>query len=339
MSETPHTNRQKAPGKKIRKILLLSAVLFVVLLVSGCGIAALMLYRSFERGGYFESWEKDEGRVLTGLPYGDDGSGRYDLYLHNSIDPDTETPLLLLIHGGGWTSGNRGEMAYACHYYGKNGCITASLDYSLISEKNPEITINTMLDEITACTATLKKQLEAEGYRISGMAIGGISAGGHLSMLYAYSRAKESAIPISFVFQKVGPVMFRKGYWEDDTAAILIGYGGQIHVEPEQLENPETIEAADAISPIRYLCPDSLPTIFAYGDKDNLVWTVHRDALVKALDENHVPYSRIDFPNSGHLLCDDVDCRDKFRATVLQYCERYLKKSRVGEKKDTTADE
>ena len=314
-------------GKFILRILVKTLIVLCFLFVSGCAIGAIWYHRSLNRGGYLESWDKDEGRILSGLSYGEGDARRYDLYLHKSIDPDSEAPLLLFVHGGAWMAGNRGDMAYACSYYGKQGCITATMDYSLISEDHPGVTIETMLNEITACTAALKKQLEKEGYHVSGMAIGGTSAGGHLAMLYAYSRAAESAIPIAFVFQKVGPVSFHKGFWDDNTAATLIGGGTGKRISQAQLDTPEAIEAADSLSPLHFISSDSPPTIFAYGGEDTLVRPVHRDELAKALDEYHVPNIRVDFPNSNHAMWDDPDCMEQFREAVLQYCKQYLKLS------------
>ena len=317
--------KQISLGRRILRIFLRATAILCIVLLSGCGLAALWYQRSLNRGGYLESWDSDDGRVLTGLSYGEGAANKYDLYLHKNIKPDSEAPLLLLVHGGAWMGGSRSDMAYACKYYGKKGCITATMDYSLVSEKHPEVTIKTMLDEIAACTAALKKQLEKEGYRVSGMAIGGTSAGGHLSMLYAYSRGKESAIPIAFVFEKVGPVSVTKDFWDEKTAAALIGYGAGVQVDPKKLDTPEVIEAANSLSPLHFIKDDTPPTILAYGGRDNLVKTVHRDRLIKALEEHHIPNVRIDFPNSDHALWNDPDCVEQFRKAVLEYCEKYLK--------------
>ncbi len=322
--------KEKKPfGKTILRIFIRTMIVICVFCLSGCAIGALLYRRALERGGYTESWDEADGRILTGLSYGEGEANRYDLYLHKSIDPKSETPLLLFVHGGAWMEGSRGDMAYACKYYGKKGCITATMDYSLISEGHPEITIETMLDEITACTAALKKQLETEEYRISGMAIGGVSAGGHLSLLYAYSRAADSAIPLAFVFEKVGPVSFRKEFWGEKIAAALIGGGTGNPVSPDQLDTREAIDAADSLSPVHFIGSGSPPTVFAYGGKDTLVRTVHRDALAGALDEHHVPNIRVDFPNSNHAMWDDSDGTERFREAVLQYCGQYLKLSPV----------
>ena len=326
-AQTPQ-NGKSVRGRRSRRILLgfsLAAGLFA-LVAAGCASAGALFFRSnFRKGGYLESWDEKDGRVLSSLSYGEKRTDKYDLYLPAGVKPDSETPLLLMIHGGSWTTGQREDVAYACKYYAKKGCITATMDYSLVSDNHPEITIKTMLDEITACTAALKKQLEKEGYRVSGMAIGGYSAGAHLALLYAYSRAADSAFPIAFVFEKVGPVSFRREFWDERTSAALIGYGAGIPADPKKLDTPELIEAADALSPLHFVREGVPPTIFAYGGKDTLVRPVHRIELAKALEEHHVPNRCIEFPNSNHMLWNDPDSTEEFREAVLRYCRQYLK--------------
>ena len=323
----------KLSGSKIRRILIvfLTAVCLVLLLCAGCVRNALQ--KNLQQGGYMESWSGDDGRVLYGLSYGKEASNKYDLYLPKNIDPKADAPLLLLIHGGSWTEGKRDDISYACKYYAKQGCITATMDYSLVSDKNG-VTVKTMLDEIAACVAELKKQLKKEGCQAPKIAVGGLSAGGHLALLYAYSRASESAIPVAFVFDKVGPVSFHREFWGDRIAAMLIGYGARIQVDPKKLDTPEAKAAADALSPLHFVSEKSVPTVFAYGGRDDLVRTIHRDELAKALEEHHVPNVRVDFPNSNHAMWDDPDRTEAFRAAVLQYCDEYMNRKQPAERKE-----
>ena len=327
----------KISGRKVRRTLICILTVVNLILLAGCSISNLVIQKNLKQGGYLESWSEEDGRVLSGLSYGKEKTNKYDLYLPKNIDPGKDAPLLLLIHGGSWTEGSRGDIAYACKYYSKNGCITATMDYSLVSEKN-DVTVKTMLDEITVCIAALKKELEKEGYHAPKLAVGGISAGGHLAMLYAYSRASESAIPIAFVFEKVGPVSFHKEFWGADISALLIGYGARIPVDPKKLDAPEAVAAADSLSPLHFVGPESPPTIFAYGGKDTLVRTIHRDELAKALEQHHVPNIRVDFPKSNHMLWDDPNCTATFRMAVLQYCGEFMKQAPADSPADIPAD-
>ena len=328
---------KKLSGKRIRWILIWSLTAVDLILFAGCATSTFLLQKNLKQGGYLVSWSEDDGQVLTGLQYGSEKTNRYDLYIPKKVDPETETPLLLFIHGGSWTVGSRSDMTYACKYYAQNGCITATMDYSLISEEDENVTIKTMLDEIGACISALKNQLKKAGYHVSGLAIGGTSAGGHLALLYAYSRAEESAIPVMFVFEKVGPVSVRKEFWGKKISAMLIGLGARVKADPENLDAPETLEAANRLSPLHFIRPESPPTIFAYGGKDDLVLPIHRDELAKTLEKHHVPNIRVDFPNSNHAMWDDPESTESFRKAVLQYCDRYGKKSQAGPEKDAAA--
>ena len=83
----------------------------------------------------------------------------------------------------------------------------------------------------------------------------------------------------------------------------------------------------------------SVPTIVAYGGKDDLVKPIHRDELARALEEHHVPNVRVDFPNSNHMLWDDPDSTVTFRKAVLQYCETYMKPAKPQEEQKQDAAE
>ncbi|MBQ7731378.1 MAG: alpha/beta hydrolase [Lentisphaeria bacterium] len=325
----------KLSGKRIRRISIvcLTAVCSILILCAGCARNAIQ--KNLRQGGYLESWSEEDGRVLSGLTYGKEASNQYDLYLPKNLDPKADAPLLLLIHGGSWTEGSRNDVAYACKYYAKQGCITATMDYSLVSDRN-DVTIKTMLDEITACIAALKQRLAKEGYSAPKLAVGGFSAGGHLALLYAYSRASESAVPVAFVFDKVGPVSFHREFWGDRIAAMLIGYGARVKVDPKKLDTPEMKAAADALSPLHFISEKSVPTVFAYGGRDDLVRAIHRDELAKALEQHHVPNVRVDFPNSNHMLWDDPDSTEAFRAAVLKYCDEYMNRKPPAGKKEET---
>ena len=126
----------KLSGRKIRRTLILSLTLLCLALFAACAISGLVLQKNLKQGGYMESWSADDGRVLSGLSYGTEKTNKYDLYLPADVERGKDAPLLLLIHGGSWTEGNRGDIAYACKYYAKNGCITATMDYSLVSKEN-----------------------------------------------------------------------------------------------------------------------------------------------------------------------------------------------------------
>ena len=65
-----------------------------------------------------------------------------------------------------------------------------------------------MNNEIKNCVDAINEKCQELGYRVTGMATCGVSAGGTLAMNYAYTSGEYSAIPVKFVFQLVGPASF-----------------------------------------------------------------------------------------------------------------------------------
>ena len=84
----------------------------------------------------------------------------------------------------------------------------------ILIKKYKEYNIFRILDEITSCIENVKNKLKNEGFDEEKLelAIGGMSAGAHLSLLYAYS-SKNSPIPIKFVINYVGPISLEPQFW------------------------------------------------------------------------------------------------------------------------------
>lgn len=301
------------------------AVVGLAALTNGCITSMLIMRHHFKQGGYIEDWSKKDGQETTGLVYNAGKGLKYDLYIPAAVEAEANTPLLLLVHGGAWNSGNRQDISYACKYYAKHGCIAATLDYSLVSDKHPEVTIYTMLDEITECIGAIKAYLAEHGYKAPRIAIGGFSAGGHLALLYSYSRAAESPIPIAFVFEKVGPSDFGEKAWGAEMSAGLVSAGTGRKVAAADLGLPESQHLVASLSPVSCVTANTVPTIFAYGGKDNLVKGHHRDVLAEALATNGVAHVAVDFPNSHHGMWSDPDRTEEFRKAVLTYCQTYMR--------------
>nr|MBK9651862.1 carboxylesterase family protein [Bacteroidota bacterium] len=74
-----------------------------------------------------------ESNVLFGNDISYDGVAT-DLFL-NIFKPvndfNTKRPILLLIHGGGFTGGTKEEMDSMCHWYAQRGYVTATMSYRL----------------------------------------------------------------------------------------------------------------------------------------------------------------------------------------------------------------
>ena len=144
----------------------------------------------------------------------------YDLYVPSeSVTPrDQKHVVILFIHGGAWVSGVKTDVNPYIHEFANRGYITATIKYTLLRREmdNASLSIFRNLDEIDACIKSIKKVLGELGFDTSKsqLVIGGASSGAHLSMLYSYSRGKESPIPIKFIVDAVGPVDIKENAWK-----------------------------------------------------------------------------------------------------------------------------
>lgn len=256
------------------------------------------------------------------ISYGDLNANKYDLF----IPARKPQGAILFIHGGAWVTGDKQDMHAACNNYAAKGFLTASMNYSLGSLEHP-VACNQMLDEITACLQHLKAEAARHGIKLKRIAISGYSAGGHLTMLYAYTKAAVSPLKIAFVVPMVGPTTFEPGTWRGLELKlfplfVMLAGCGNLMADDFQPENLQKI--IKSLSPAQNVNKKTVPTICAFGQKDDLVQYIQAEKLVEQLRKYNVPHVLISFPNSGHGLDKDPDCTLKLEETVQEYADKYF---------------
>lgn len=165
-----------------------------------------------------------EYNVNSGQDYDASKSkNNYDLYVPNAAPKNNKHVVILFIHGGAWVSGFKTDVNPYVFEFAKKGYITATLKYTLLkrSMDDTSLSIFRNLDEIDACIKSIKLALQDLGYDTtkSNLVVGGASSGAHLAMLYSYSRGQNSALPIRFIVDAVGPVDIKPDSWKSFTSA------------------------------------------------------------------------------------------------------------------------
>lgn len=307
----------------------LAALLFSTLyFCTGCAGAAfaILFHHKLKQADMLEDWNETDGTLIKNIIYDRKKNFSCDLYLPKDIQENSSRNVMLFIHGGGWNSGRKEDIAYACRRYAKEGYITVTLQYSLASKNGPPVTFFTMLDDITRCLAHVKTYTGERGITVKKVALSGYSAGGHLAMLYAFSRKNESPIPIAFVFTQVGPSIFTYDAWgpkkEKFALALASAASGQT-INKENYHSAQTRNAIKSISPALLINKDTVPGIYAFGKKDKLVIPLHAQALEAMLKKHHVPHHVLIYPDSGHFLNDEKYAR-RYRELIKEYCQKYF---------------
>ncbi len=259
------------------------------------------------------------------LAYGD--HERQVLDLNIPKDSDGEIGLVLFIHGGAWIAGDKegykNGVKSAAETYGFAG---ASINYRYISE---DVSIHDVLDDIELALKCIKQKGEENGVNITKVLLTGDSAGGHLSLLYAYSRAEGSAIAPVAVVSNSGPTDFtdenfykNNAIGDEEYISLLFSYAsGKRFLYADRLTAKSALQS---VSPLFYVNENTVPTVINHGMKDSIVPYSNAVSLDAALTQYGVTHVFNAYPNSDHDLGSDETNKEIANDLLIEYCNTYL---------------
>jgi acetyl esterase/lipase len=118
-------------------------------------------------------------RVSSTVIYGDHDRQQVDVYTPD--DAVGDAPLVVFIHGGGWSIGNRSMVQAKPQHFKQAGYVFASAGYRLL----PETPVEQQAADLGAALRALRGQAEAGGFDPDRIVLMGHSAGAHLAALVA----------------------------------------------------------------------------------------------------------------------------------------------------------
>ena len=250
---------------------------------------------------------------------------RHTLNLYIPADKES-VGLVLMIHGGAWIGGDKADYAGEVERVLGMGYAVASVNYRYISD---DVDLIDVTDDIQLAVAKIKELSEKRGIEINKMVLTGVSAGGHLAMLYAYSRDDVSAIKPVAVLNYCGPTdlsddayYFDNGLGDGEYVAQVLSWAcGYKHTFATR---EEAKEALWNVSPLKYVDENTVPTVINHGVKDNIVPFSNAVSLRDKFDTLGVTYVFNAYPNSGHGLNEDAENTDKSYELYSEYLETYL---------------
>jgi acetyl esterase/lipase len=229
-------------------------------------------------------------QTFLNVSYGKDTLQRMDVYLPANRTTDS-TKSLILIHGGGWTSGSKADFATYIDSFKTRLPEYAifNINYRLVNGGN---LFPTQEDDVKAAVDFIVEN--AEKYHVSKdhFALLGFSAGAHLALLQAY---KYSTPKIKAVVDYFGPTDLIAMYhnpWHPLVPLALQMITGK---SPEQ---DKTI--FEQSSPAHYVGRDAPPTLILHGAKDVVVNVSQSKLLAQKLKEAGVKHELHIYPSEGH---------------------------------------
>lgn len=222
------------------------------------------------------------------VSYGTDTNQVFDIYLPENRT--LQTKVMILVHGGGWSAGDKVDMNGFKDILRQNfpDIAIVNINYRLSDANHPPYPMQT--DDISSVINYLKTN--RENYTISDTyGFIGVSAGAHLSLLWSY--AHDTYNNTSMVCSIVGPTNFTDPAYLNNTnpqlQAILDLYG--VDATTAYLESASPYHRVTAMAP---------PTILFYGGLDPLIPTTQGTDMRDKLDALGVVNMFTLYPDSGH---------------------------------------
>lgn len=260
-------------------------------------------------------------RNILDVSFPDGVSGRVDL--------------VLMIHGGAWTAGNKDMYKNMAEAVSAKGYAAAAVNYRYICET---VSCHDIMNDISAALLKIKTMGTERGIDIEKVLLSGVSAGAHISLQYAYSMAKSAPIKPAAVVSLCGPAdmvsetaaekfIYHNEMGGPELIFDLVSWLGGRRITEENMNDEESLSAMKAVSPVFFVNRDTVPTVICHGEEDIIVPYENALALDKALTECGVAHDLVPYPHSGHGLDKDPESTKRGEALTWEYIGRYLTKA------------
>lgn len=210
---------------------------------------------------------------------------------------EAPAPVILYIHGGGWTSGdkNSGVGRIFIPKLLENGYIVAAVNYRLA----PEHRFPAQIEDVKCAVRHLRA--EAESYQLDPQRIGALggSAGGHLVALLGMTDEnagwdvgahQEQSSRVQAVVDLYGPA---------DLTQLQLNSQRSLGEKVFGVTSPDD-PLLENYSPVNYVTPDDPPFLILQGTEDQLVPPSQSEALYERLIQSGVPVELVLVENAGH---------------------------------------
>lgn len=234
----------------------------------------------------------NEPKTIMDAAYGADPAQKADIFLPSGRNQGS-TRVLLIIHGGGWFGGNKTDMAQFVSKFQSHlkDYAIVNMNYRLVTFSPVRYMLPTQTDDIRSVMDYVTKNSSDFGVKPEFVVLG-LSAGGHLAMLYSYKYDTNSRVKA--VVNIVGPCDLSDSYYTNNTIySIGMGY----ITNPENL--PSEMSQSTFGSPAQWITQSAPPTISFYGTNDVYIPESQHTTLEQKLNQAKV-YNEKHIYAGGH---------------------------------------
>ncbi|MBI5691386.1 MAG: alpha/beta hydrolase [Verrucomicrobia bacterium] len=222
--------------------------------------------------------------VAPGLPL--------DFYRPPAADGDgPRRPCVILIHGGGWESGDRGQLPKLNHWIASRGFAVAAVSYRLA----PAHRWPAQREDVERAIAFLRERAPALGIDPDRLVLVGRSAGGQIAQVVAYTSRLPAIRGVVGLYAPSDLIFGYVNTHENDmlkSPALMRRFLGG---------TPDSARAAyESASGWYHVRAGMPPTLLLHGRNDALAWYRHSERLAARLAEHRVPHVYVELPWATH---------------------------------------
>lgn len=271
------------------------------------------------------SFADDGVKVIRNLPYSEAGRrGHLDIYLPAGQDAIKDAPVLLQVHGGAWTLGEKEHQGRPLmNRMAAKGWVCVAINYRLA----PRDPWPAHVVDVKRAIAWVKDNIAEHGGDPDYLVITGGSAGGHLAALAALTpgdpafqpgfedadTSVRAAVPFYGVYDLAGSTGLA------NAIAMRDSFLGPRVMQTTWTDAPEVYEAA---SPILRITPEAPDFFVIHGELDSLVSVEQARMFVAELrraSRSSVVYAEV--PGAQHAFDVFHSIRS---AHAVRAVDRYL---------------
>ena len=231
--------------------------------------------------------------TIKNISYGANSSQVLDLGLPAGRT-STTTNLVIVIHGGGWATGDKSELSWLLNGMKARGYAVANINYRLTLNSTDNFKMQ--LDDVDSAIRHVLRLAPVHQFNGTKLFIAGHSAGGHLAISYACTR--NSTGMVRAAASLAGPMdLFAMSYYNFNYYNIIL----QPYLGMPLLPLTTASEQRYKNCSPRYLATAATPpVIFFHGEMDPVVFTDQSSSMATTLGALGVDKRLVSYPLTFH---------------------------------------